>query len=216
MRVLAASLQRGRRSRLRVAVAGWILPWRKSAQDTAPLRMPVLQRKTEAQRGALSTAPRLICRCLLNAFSQPSAPCPAVIAQLTSKAIFRDAQCFHSALVPRLPPHPMVCPPLRVQRAPGSRGGVRPRLSSAHNSPRLPLPWGEGPSLPAAQRPCMTSLPWSPPSLPYLPPPCSAVVTWAYLTSSKIPGMGTSLVVQWLRLGASTARGHRFDPWLGN
>ena len=41
----AASLQRGRRSRLRVAVAGWIHHWRKFAQDTAPLRMPILQKK---------------------------------------------------------------------------------------------------------------------------------------------------------------------------
>ena len=32
----------------------------------------------------------------------------------------------------------------------------------------------------------------------------------------KIPVVGTSLVIQWLRLRAFTCRGGRFDPWLGN
>ena len=38
---------------------------------------------------------------------------------------------------------------------------------------------------------------------------------YRYLIYQKLTAR-TSLAVQWLRLRTSTARGHGFDPWLGN
>ena len=44
---------------------------------------------------------------------------------------------------------------------------------------------------------------------------CGEIFPLGYLKIKSRP-LGTSLVVQWLRLRAPSAGGPRFDPWLGN